>query len=61
MAKAKKNAHGGKREGAGAKKKLSEDERKKSYTVSLKPKDRDAIVNKHKSLTAAIQTTIPKK
>jgi len=64
MAKAKTDGrknNGGKREGAGAKKKLTDDERKKSYTVSLKPTDRDAIVKVHKSLTAAIQTTIPKR
>lgn len=64
MAKAKKDGrgnNGGKRDGAGRPKELPENERKKSYTVSLKPKDRDAIVKKYKSLTKAIETTLPSK
>lgn len=61
MAKAKKESRGGAREGAGRPKTLKKGERKKSYTVSLKPDDRDKIVKKHGSLTAAIEKTIPKK
>jgi hypothetical protein len=35
------------------------DEPKKSYNVYLQPKDKKAIVDKHGSLTKAIETTIP--
>lgn len=55
----KRKAHGGKRAGSGRKATLADGERKKSYTVSLKPKDRDSIVKAHGTLTKAIETTIP--
>lgn len=55
-----KKKHGGKRAGSGRKATLAEDERKKSYTVTLKPKDKDKIVKAHGTLTKAIETTIPK-
>lgn len=50
-----KQTHGGARPGAGAKKKKH---KKKSYSVSLLEKDKEAIIKKHGSLTKAISKTL---
>ena len=52
-----KPTHGGKRQGAGRKKK--EGETKEKYAVSLYPEQKKAIVKAHGSLTKAILKTLP--
>ena len=53
-----KPTHGGKRDGAGRKKKAGE--KKKKYAVSLLPSEKKDIEAKHGTLTKAILTTIRK-
>jgi hypothetical protein len=55
----KKQTRGGARANAG-RKKLPEQEKKKPYTVQLYEKDRDYLIEEYSSLTAAIQTLLPK-